>query len=236
MNSDVDWNLIRTFLAICEEGSLSGASRKLGIAQPTIARHLASLEATLDVELFVRSQRGLTATEQATDVLPLAQALGATATSFLRKASGPAGEVRGTVRISASEIISVEHLPPILAKLRRIYPHLTIELSASNVVVDLLRRDADIAVRNTDPKQEALIAQRLPPVKLGLHAHRDYLKRVGTPTDLADLGAGLNRKDIVEFSEAMQRKGLHPETIADWAIPGPDQLAAKIRALVERSA
>ena len=187
MNSDLDWNLVRTFLAIYQEGSLSGASRKLDLSQPTIARHLATLEASLGIELFIRSQRGLTATEQARDLLPLAEVLGATATSFLRRASGPAGQVRGSVRISASEIISVEHLPPILAKLRRQHPHLAVELVASNAVADLLRRDADIAVRNTNPKQEALIAQRLPPVKLGLHAHRDYLDRVGTPTTLADL-------------------------------------------------
>jgi len=198
MNSELDWNLVRTFLAIAEEGSLSGASRKLGLAQPTIARHLAALETSLGVELFLRSQRGLTPTEQALELVPLAEVLGATATSFLRKASGPSGEVRGTVRISASEIISVEHLPPILAKLRRTYPQLAIELSASNVVVDLLRRDADIAVRNTDPRQDALIAQRLPPVKLGLYAHRDYLERVGTPRTLAQL-ADL---DVIGFDTA----------------------------------
>lgn len=198
MNSDLDWNLVRTFLAICKEGSLSGASRKLGLSQPTIARHLATLETSLGTELFVRSQRGLTATEQALDLLPLAEVLGATATSFVRKASGPADEIRGTVRISASEIISVEHLPPILAGLRRKHPHLAVELVASNLVADLLRRDADIAVRNTDPKQDALIARRLPPAQLGLHARRDYLDRVGTPTTLAELA----NFDVIGFDTA----------------------------------
>lgn len=187
MNSELDWNLVRSFLAIAQEGSLSGASRRLALSQPTVTRHLATLEASLGVELFIRSQRGLTATEQALELLPLAETLGATATSFVRQASGPAGEVRGTVRISASEIISVELLPPILAGLRRSHPGLTMELVASNAVADLLRRDADIAVRNTEPRQDALIAQRLPPAKLGLHARRDYLERAGTPTSLADL-------------------------------------------------
>jgi DNA-binding transcriptional LysR family regulator len=198
MNYDLDWNLVRTFLAICQEGSLSGASRKLGLSQPTIARHLSTLEASLGVELFIRSQRGLTVTEQALDLLPLAEVLGATATSFMRKASGPAGEIRGTVRISASEIISVEHLPPILVDLRRKHPHLAVELVASNAVVDLLRRDADIAVRNINPKQDALIARRLPPAQLGLHARRDYLDRVGTPTTLADL----TNFDVIGFDTA----------------------------------
>lgn len=198
MNLDLDWNLIRTFLAICQEGSLSGASRRLGLSQPTIARHLVTLEASLGIELFIRSQRGLTATEQAHDLLPLAEVLGVTATSFLRKASGPAGQVRGTVRISASEIISVEYLPPIMAGLRRKHPQLAIELVASNAVANLLRRDADIAVRNTDPKQEALLAKRLPPVKLGLHARRDYLDRVGIPATLVEL----TNFDIIGFDTA----------------------------------
>ncbi|MBY2907698.1 LysR family transcriptional regulator [Rhizobium leguminosarum] len=198
MYSDLDWNLARTFLAIAQEGSLSGASRKLGLSQPTIARHLAALESSLGVELFIRSQRGLVATEEALELLPLAEILGATATAFARKGSGPSGEVRGTVRISASEIISVEHLPPILARLRRNYPHLAVELIASNAVADLLRRDADIAVRNTNPEQEALIAKRLPGVKLGLHAHRDYLERTGTPAELTDL----SNFDVIGFDTA----------------------------------
>ena len=198
MNSELDWNLVRTFLAISQEGSLSGASRRLGLSQPTVARHLAMLEAALGAELFIRSQRGLTATEQAQELLPLAAVLGATASAFMRKASGPAGELRGAVRISASEIIAVEHLPPILAGLRQQHRQLSIELVASNAVADLLRRDADIAVRNTEPRQEALIARRLKPARLGLHARRDYLDRMGVPKSLADLADF----DVIGFDTA----------------------------------
>jgi DNA-binding transcriptional LysR family regulator len=91
------------------------------------------------------------------------------------------------VRISASDVVGVEHLPPILAQLRCNHPALVIELSLSDRVDDLLAREADIAVRMTEPTQTALLAKRLPPVELGFHAHRDYLKRRGTPATMADL-------------------------------------------------
>ena len=187
MNSEPDWNLHRTFLAVLREGSLSGAARRLGLTQPTVARHIETLEEAVGADLFVRSQRGLTPTDMAIDLLPYAETLASTAAALMRAASGGAGEVRGTVRISASEVVGVEHLPPILAELRRDHPALVIELSLSNAVDDLLQREADIAVRMTDPLQEALVAKRLPSIELGLHARRDYLDRRGTPRSTEDL-------------------------------------------------
>lgn len=189
MNRDPDWNLLRSFLAILHQGSLSGAARQLGLTQPTLARHLDMLEADLGAQLFLRTQRGLIPTDLATELLPHAEVLAATARAMVRKASGAAHDLRGTVRVSASDVISVEHLPPILARLRHRCPGLVVELVVSNTVADLLRRDADIAIRNVDPVQEALVAKRLPSVELGLHARRDYLARKGMPQGMADLAA-----------------------------------------------
>jgi len=187
MNPAPDWNFYRTFLAVAQEGSLSGAARRLGLTQPTVARHVDALEAAIGAELFLRSQRGLVPTEMALDLMPYAETLASTAAALMRVASGAAGEVRGTVRISASEVVGVERLPPILAGLRRRHPGLVVELVLSNVVDDLLRREADVAVRMIDPTQEALVAKRLPSIELGLHARRDYLDRRGLPASIACL-------------------------------------------------
>ena len=195
MNTEPDWNLYRTFLAVLEEGSLSGAARRLDLTQPTIARQIDTLEAAIGADLFVRSQRGLSPTDVARDLRPYAETLASTAAAFIRKASGAAGEVRGTVRVSASETVGVEHLPPILTRLRRRYPELVVELVVSNAADDLLQRGADVAVRNFEPTQAALVARRLPPVALGLHARRDYLERRGTPLTLADL----DHHDLIGF-------------------------------------
>lgn len=189
MNHEPSWDLYRSFLAILEEGSLSGAARALGLSQPTIARHLDALEASLGLELFVRSQHGLSPTEAALELKPHAEMLSATTAALLRTASGHGSEVKGAVRISASEVVGVEVLPPILAELRRAYPALTFEMVLSNAVDNLLRRDADIAIRMVEPVHEALIVQRIGEITVGLYAHRDYLQRYGAPDSLADLHA-----------------------------------------------
>lgn len=181
------WDLYRTFLAVLQEGSLSGAARSLGLAQPTVGRHVDALEQAVGFQLFTRSRDGLAPTDAAEELRPYAQALAATAASLLRAASGQGGEVRGAVRVTASEVIGVEVLPPILTELRRRYPELVIEVALSNRVEDLLRRDADIAVRMVRPSQEALVAKRVADIELGLHAHRDYLDRYGVPVELEEL-------------------------------------------------
>jgi DNA-binding transcriptional LysR family regulator len=195
MSSEPDWALYRTLLAVFDEGSLSGAARSLGLTQPTVARHVDALEAALGADLFVRSQRGLDPTDLARSLRPQAQVMATTAAALLRTASGSLGAVAGTVRISASDVVGVEHLPPILARLRRDHPALVVELSLSDRVDDLLAREADIAVRMTEPTQTALLAKRLPSVDLGFHAHRDYLERRGMPASMADL----SRHDLIGY-------------------------------------
>src|SRR5260221_4046412 len=156
-NAEPSWDLYRTFLAVLQEGSLSGAARALGLTQPTVARHIDALEQAVGFELFVRSQRGLAATEAALELKPYAEALASTAAAMLRAASGQGGAIRGTVRVSASEIVGAEILPPILTSLREQHPELEIELALSNAVENLLRRDADIALRMVEPVHEALV-------------------------------------------------------------------------------
>lgn len=187
MNDDPDWNLYRSFLAVAQEGSLSAAARRLALTQPTLARHVDMLEARIGAGLFLRTQQGLVPTDLGRSLLPYAEHLHHMTAALLRKASEGVGAISGTVRISASEVIGVQVLPSILTTLRQQYPRLVVELVLSNEVDDLLRRAADIAVRNVRPEQKALIARKLPAAELGLHARRDYLNRRGLPLTLADL-------------------------------------------------
>ncbi len=195
MNGDPDWALYRTLLAVLDEGSLSAAARSLGLTQPTVARHVDALEAALGGDLFVRSPRGLDPTDLAHALRPQAKIMATTAAALVRTASGTLGAVAGTVRISASDVVGVEHLPPILTCLKREHPGLVIELTLSDRLDDLLAREADIAVRMTQPTQTALLAKRLPSVEIGFHAHRDYLDRRGTPVDMMDLA----RHDLIGY-------------------------------------
>ncbi|MFB2561836.1 LysR family transcriptional regulator [Rhizobium sp. IMFF44] len=185
--AEPSWDFYRTFLAVLEHGSLSAAARELGLTQPTVGRHILALEQSVGTELFTRSQQGLLPTDAAMVLKPYAETLASTAAALLRAASGSKDKVSGTVRISASEAIGLEVLPPILAKLQARYPDLIVELSASDTVEDLLQREADIAVRMVAPAQEALLARHIGIISLGLFAHRDYIQRNGKPETVGDL-------------------------------------------------
>jgi DNA-binding transcriptional LysR family regulator len=187
MASTIGWELYRTFLSVLSEGSLSGAARALGITQPTAGRHIAALEKALGLALFTRSPTGLLPTEGALALRSQAEAMESTAASLERTAASQGDGVRGVVRVTASEMIGTEVLPPILGHLRREHPELQIELALTNKVQDLLRREADIAVRMTPPKQDMLVARRIGRIELGLHATREYLERHGVPRSLDDL-------------------------------------------------
>ena len=195
MNTEPSWDLYRSFLAVLEERSLSGAARRLGLTQPTLARHLDALEEAVGAQLFLRSPRGLAPTETALELGPYARSLATTSAALLRTASGRADEARGVVRVSASDVVGAEHLPPILAQLRAQHPELVIELVLSNAVENVLERAADIAVRMVEPAQDALVARHLPPIRLGLHAHRRYLDRKGIPANLD----ALKEHDLIGF-------------------------------------
>ena len=190
-----DWSLYRSFLAVLEEGSLSGAARRLGLTQPTIARHVEALEQGFGLKLFVRSREGLSPTEGALELKPYALSLSATAAAMMRAASGQGNTVKGSVRVSAGEIVGVEVLPPAFASLRERHPALEIELVLSDVIDNLLRREADIAVRMIEPAQEALVVRRIGTVTVGWHAHRRYLDRAGRPKSLE----GLRKHSLIGF-------------------------------------
>tara|TARA_R110000796_G_scaffold25014_2_gene70997 strand:+ start:151 stop:1059 length:909 start_codon:yes stop_codon:yes gene_type:complete len=184
----LSWDHCRSLLSVYRTGSLSAAARILGVTQPTIARHVEQLESALGgTSLFTRSPQGLSPTEAADALIPHALAMEASAAAMVRAASGPDDAMAGAVRITASEVIGIEVLPAILAAIGADYPQLAFELVASNETADLLRRDADIAVRMVRPTQGALIARKIGDVALGMFARRDYLERRGTPNRLDDL-------------------------------------------------
>ena len=187
MSQEPSWDLYRTFNAVLREGSLSGAARALGLTQPSVARHVDALEEAVGAPLFLRTSRGLSPTDAALELKPFAELMASTSAALLRTAEGRTGEVDGTVRISASEVVGIIHLPAILTRLRQRYPKLTIELSLSNAVDDLLKRQADIAIRMIRPEQQALLAKRVGVIPVGMHAHRDYLARRGTPQNMDEL-------------------------------------------------
>lgn len=187
MTESIRWDLYRTLLAVLEEGSLSAAARSLGLTQPTVGRHITELEDALQQSLFTRSQTGLIPTTEALALQADAQAMRNMAAALERSGKSLKDKISGPVRISASEVVGVEILPPILATIQAQYPKLELELMLSNKLQDLARREVDIAVRMAVPTQEVLLATRVGELGLGFHAHQHYLKQHGLPASLDDL-------------------------------------------------
>ena len=186
MDTSPDWDSYRSLLAVLEEGSLSGAARRLGLTQPTIGRHIEAIEAALKRPLFVRSQRGLSPTDTALALKPYAEALQANAEALVRAASRDQGRAEGPVRITASEVIAAEVLPHILSGLAQREPGLSFDIEASDRNLDLMSRAADVAIRMAEPVQQSLVAVKAGEAELGLYATPAYLARRGPLESPAD--------------------------------------------------
>lgn len=186
-NVGFDWNRARSFLATAEEGSFSAASRVLGIAQPTVGRQVAALEEELGVVLFARVGNSLELTEAGLELADHVRSMFEAATRVSRVAAGRSTALEGLVRVTASELIAAYLLPPVVARLRAEHPGIALEIVAANDVRDLLRREADIAVRNVAPTQPSLIAKNLGGRVARPYATPGYLATVGDPTTVAEL-------------------------------------------------
>ncbi|MVO15404.1 LysR family transcriptional regulator [Parasedimentitalea huanghaiensis] len=176
-----DWSLIQSFLAVAETGSLSGAARRLNRSQPTLGRHIQSLEQDLGSQLFERHARGLRLSADGTRLLPMAQQMNAQMNAIALNVAGQSQQLQGTVRITASVFASHYLLPPILAHIRKEEPLIELELAPSDSSENLLFRAADIAVRMYRPSQLDIVTRHVCDLPLGIFAAQSYLSRRGSP-------------------------------------------------------
>ena len=196
-----DWALVKSFVAVLDAGSLMGAARKLGAQQPTLSRHIAELEAQLAVPLFERTGRGLVPTVAAHAIAAAAREMESGAEALARVLAVQRDAMVGAIRVATSQVAATYLLPPVLAALQAEEPGIQVELVASNAISNLLRREADIAVRMVRPAQGSLIAKKIADLPIVACAHRSYLERAGIPRRPEDLLAhrliGYDRDETV---------------------------------------
>lgn len=224
MNREPDWALWRSFAAVVTNGSLSAAARELGISQPTVGRHIETLEADLGLTLFERTLSGLKPNSTALRLFePVNQAQSALAAAAIM-AEGAQADYGGTVRITASVVMSSYVLPGLLGPIRAKYPGIALELVPSDSAENLLLREADIAIRMFRPTQLELVTRHLGDMPIVPAAHQAYLDRRGTPASIADMAGhdliGLDRSDVI--TAHAQRIGI-PLRREDFAIRSDDQ-------------
>lgn len=182
----IDWNQLRAFLETAQTGSLSAAARKLGLTQPTLSRQVAAIEKRLGVTLFERVGKTMALTTTGLDLLEHARAMGAAADALGLAASGRSQAVGGVVSVSASDAVAAYLLPPLVRRLREQEPGIAIEVIASNALSDLLRREADIAIRHVKPEQPELIARLVREATAGFYASEDWVRTHGHPRTAAE--------------------------------------------------
>jgi DNA-binding transcriptional LysR family regulator len=182
-----DWNQVRAFLATAEEGSLSAASRALHQTQPTLSRQVTSLEESLGVTLFERGHRQVRLTVAGLELLEHARAMAESANRVSLAASGQSQAIEGRVCITATEMLAAHYLPPMLRRLREQAPGIVVEVVAADQLSDLIRREADIAIRHAQPTQPDLIARRIGFLRGRIYAARRLLDEVGVPSTFDEL-------------------------------------------------
>jgi DNA-binding transcriptional LysR family regulator len=184
--TEAEWNDFKIVLALSRGGSVTGASRLLGIDNSTVSRRLAAVETALGACLIVRGGREFTFTAEGKAALAAAEAMeaaAATATASIRAAKA---EVEGVARISCVPSI-VRVLLPFPALIAEKHPKLTVELDSAARIVDLAKGDADIAIRIVRPTEVDVIVKHGHEMGLGLYAAKSYVMKHGLPRNPEEL-------------------------------------------------
>src|SRR5579871_2852210 len=190
-----EWDDIRFFLAASREGSLSGAARALNVDHVTVGRRIAALEARLGAKLLTRTPEGLTATSAGQAILRQCETMETSAADIERLVAGHDSQFGGRVRLTTTEVLATHVIVPELAALCERYPQLRVEILTGVRLLDIARREAEIAVRPVRPTAPSLVCRRLGEFGFALYASRAYLARHGTPTR----GRGLRGHSLISY-------------------------------------
>jgi len=221
-----DWNRAKSFLIAVEEGSYSAAAKALGVSQPTIGRQIGELEQELKVALFERAGRSLVLTPQGRQLVRHVKSMADAAGQLSLASSGHAQSLSGTVRISVSEVVGALVLPEIIKGLHEAEPGIELEILATTEESDLLRREADIAVRLYRPEQADLIAKKVAGTAFYPYATPDYIKRSRLDRGNSSLSdAELIGSDDNSVLTGILKENGHPVTSKNFPIRTNNRLA-----------
>lgn len=176
-----DWDDVRFFLAVGREGNLARAATSLGLDATTVGRRIGSLERELGARLFDRSARGFSLTAAGQRLLPRAEGMEREALALDLDLAGEDQKLEGHVRLTSTEMIATRFIAPFLARFHERYPGIRLDLWCTNRDVDLGRREADIALRLSRPRQDDIVVKKLLSIELGLYASEEYVERRGMP-------------------------------------------------------
>lgn len=198
----MNWDDTRIFLAVYRERSLRGAARVVGVDQATVGRRLAALERALGATLFLRTSGGYVLTTAGEVALQAAEKMEHSALDLVRKIQGVDTRLSGEVRVTTTDTLGLEFVMTALRTLHDEHPDVRVVLNTSTQILNLAKREADIAVRTIKPDNPDLLTRRLAAWPIGLYASADYLARHGDPLP----GTGFEGHDLVVYQPYVEAR------------------------------
>ena len=178
----MDWNDLRYFLAVADQGSTLAAGRALRVSQTTVARRIAALEESLGLQLFEKRQAGYTLTLAGEELVDRARQVELATDGFSEASAALVRDCSGVVRITTQEIFANTLLGPILKELHELHPQVVIEIDTQQELLDLGAGEADIALRSTAGEAPAgTVGRSLCIDDWTLYCSREYADRHGVP-------------------------------------------------------
>ncbi|HTR09592.1 MAG TPA: LysR family transcriptional regulator [Paraburkholderia sp.] len=191
----MNWDDARIFVALHRERTLRAAARALDIDQATVGRRLAVLERTLGATLFLRTSNGYELTPVGRIAIRAAEAMEQSAHDLVRHTQGVDKRLAGEVKLSTTDALAQEYVVPAIERLHARHPDVSVVLDTTTQVLNLAKREADIAIRTVRPRNPELLARRLASWEVGLFASPDYVRRRGEPV----LGERFAGHDLVVY-------------------------------------
>ncbi|MDR3517512.1 MAG: LysR substrate-binding domain-containing protein [Azospirillaceae bacterium] len=209
-----DINELRTFVRIAAAGSLSAASREMGLALSVVSKRLATLERKTETRLIARNTRRLSLTDEGARFLDRAERILAEVEEAEALLTHGRVEPQGVLRVSAPFALGRAHVSPVCRDLVRAYPKISIDLTLTDRLIDLIDEGIDVVVRIGEPKVLGLMVRKLADNHRVVVAAPDYLERAGTPVVPADL---------------LGHECLHYSAGQLWRLVGPDGQVPEIK-------
>ncbi|WP_322047272.1 LysR family transcriptional regulator [Paraburkholderia sp. J67] len=210
----MNWDDARIFLAVHREGTLRAAARALNLDQATVGRRLAALEHGLSAALFVRSTKGYTLTPAGKLALAPAEWMERAAHDLTRQTQGLDKRLAGEVKVTTTDALALEFVIPSIERLHAKHPDVCVHLSTSTQLLNLAKREADIAVRTVRPHNPGLVARQLASWPTGIFASESYLDRHGLPEE----GTAFAGHDLVVYQPYLEAG--RPPTFAGEPLHG----------------
>ncbi len=199
----INWDNLRYVLMVANKGSIAAAARELGVNRTTVLRRIGTFQENLNCRIFDRGEAGYILTPGAEKMLNAAREVENTLFNMQRQIAGHELKLEGELRVTTTDTFMLSILGPHLATFRQRHPHIVVDLMVTNSILDLNRRDADIAIRPTRQPDSSLVGSRLCDVEFGIYATAEML-------------AGINPDDIYKVRWIGFVDSLQAAPIGNW--------------------